>query len=180
MATMKHPLRRVDINHITALVAGLLCGASLVFGVNTLHPLTHQPAPPVIVLPAPSGSDGVIGGRLGGITSADTAVDAEIRAGLAPAAGNYDLPRTDELTFYHQQWLIQQGAATGGRLGGQQSSDTANDGAIRAGLNGSTMIPDPGQPPVVEEIRERIEGAAASGQGTGQQTVPVIGQQKPW
>ena len=175
MATMKHPFRRVDVNRITALAVGLLCGASLVVGINAVHPLTHQTAAPVIMLAAPSGSDGVVGGRLGGINSADTPNDGQIRAGLSTIIGTYDIPRSDEEIFYRNQWLDNQSFVTGGRLGGIESSDTANDWIIRSGLSGANAIPNPGTAPVVEELQERIESAAAQGNTSGASVTPDPG-----
>ena len=125
MATMKRPFRRVEINRLRTVAVALICGASLVVGINTIHPLTHQSSAPVIMPAVPSASAGVVGGRLGGISSADM----------------------------------------------------ANDALIRSRMSNTSTIPDPGQPPVFEELQERLESAAAQGDtaGTNVETVPSAG-----
>ncbi len=84
MATIRSAQRRIDTNSVVLLLAGILCGVALMAGISLVHPLKRQAANPVIIVSSTGASDGVVGGRLGGINSSDTAVDAATRQQVAP------------------------------------------------------------------------------------------------
>jgi len=79
MATM----RRVDLSAITFLFIGTLCGALLMFGVGSLRQSNHHTAQSMVVTSSSSEMAQPIGGRLGGINSADAANDWIIRQSLS-------------------------------------------------------------------------------------------------
>lgn len=99
MATMKPTLRRIELRSIITVLAGLLCGVGIMTGVSLVHPLKQQAAEPIFVVGAPSVSPGVVGGRLGGINSSDTANDAAIRSELNGFAGFGALPKAASANF---------------------------------------------------------------------------------
>jgi hypothetical protein len=71
MATMRPLFRRVELSWIGLLLVGALCGALVMFGVDALRQSDHHANAPIVV--APVANRVPIGGRLGGIVSADTA-----------------------------------------------------------------------------------------------------------
>jgi hypothetical protein len=73
MATMRPLLRRVELNWIGFLLLGALCGALVMFGVDTLRQSSHEATAPPVAAPVPAANSVPIGGRLGGMVSSDTA-----------------------------------------------------------------------------------------------------------
>ncbi len=128
MATMKPVLQRVHLGWILTLFAVGLLGVLMVVGLHTLRPASHDSAPVAVqtdsehinelreffaqvnggaALNTQSNDAAVPGGRVGGISSSDTANDAAIRQGLETAGAGGDLPRSDEVKFYRNQFLAQ-------------------------------------------------------------------------
>lgn len=104
--------RRVDVTSFGLWFVGALCGALLMFGINTLRTEPQRGTSSLVFVTSLGEMAPPVGGRLGGIASSDTANDALVRRELAADAS----------------------AAIGGRLGGVTSSDTANDAMINQGL----------------------------------------------
>ncbi len=165
MATMRRVPRRFDGNSLVLLAAGLLCGVALMAGVSLIHPLKQQAATPIFINSSTGFSDGVVGGRLGGITSADAAVDAATRQNVAPGPATIATDRgagyvaqsgttTSANTIaddnLHEGLLPsaqvsnQEAAAPlGGRAGGLQSADMPNDAATKNEVSTATQNVQP-------------------------------------
>ncbi len=103
MATMRSYRRRFNPTWIGLWVIGVLCGALLMVGVNTVHRSSH-PQPPVAVVSNSAN------------TSAVTSVTNQVAGMRDITAGEANIASD----------TASQADIVGGRLGGLQSSDTAN------------------------------------------------------
>lgn len=73
MTTMRPLLRRVELTWIAFLLVGALCGALAMFGVDALRQSSHDATAPLVAAPVQAPNSVPLGGRLGGISSSDTA-----------------------------------------------------------------------------------------------------------
>lgn len=106
--------RRVELRWIVYLVVGALCGVLLVLGIDALLQGSTDTSEPLAEI-STTYTGAAVGGRLGGITSSDTANDFLIRQGLSTAA----ITTTSS------------SAPVGGRLGGIDSADTPTDALFK-------------------------------------------------
>ena len=135
MATMKPVQKRLHLGWFAAGLIGVLLGVLVVVGVDALQsPSPSSDTAAVSVetnrdlafsgpglrdqqvaeqLSQPNQTDEVSGGLAGGITSADTANDAAIRADLAASAASIEsFTPSDELTWSQEQAFLRQQIAT--------------------------------------------------------------------
>ncbi len=115
MTTMRPYLQRIQLSWLGFWIVGALCGVLLVIGITALRHERPSPSPSLVFVTRSSEMAVLVGGRLGGLASSDTANDAAIRRAL------------------QAQTMV----VVGGWLGGMASSDTATDWAIRQSLNTS-------------------------------------------
>jgi prolipoprotein diacylglyceryltransferase len=127
MMTMQSFLRRVEVRWIGLWLAGAVCGVLLMIGISTLREPSHTSSASVADVLVPEEPSALIGGRLGGITSSDTATDWYVRQGLTVDA--MPIPSSGP-------------AAIGGRLGGIDTADTPTDAAAK---KHSQQIVGPGE-----------------------------------
>ena len=129
MATTRIRLPRVELNAIALLLAGMLAGVILVVGITFFN----QPSAPVVVLPEQVSE--MPGGRLGGVTSADSANDWLVKQQLAANPPSADRLHVNlvggDQTLQNNEPAVPTAAVIGGRLGGIASSDTANDATVK-------------------------------------------------
>ena len=130
MATMRMRFRRIELSWIALLLSGVLVGALLVLGITQLGQARRQTSAPVAVAPLTQVSE-TAGGRLGGLASADTAEDWQIKQGLLARSATVEASGS---------------SLAGGRLGGLASADTANDAQVRQGLSEPTATAAVGVP----------------------------------
>ena len=176
MATLRMRRRRFEQNWVALLLAGIICGAALAGAIIALRQGNTRAVVPLTVAP-PAQVSQTAGGRLGGITSADTPNDAAVKQGLAAdesfGAGalgaNGARPGTDivggDQTFRPNEPLVGEQAATGGRLGGVQSADTPNDAAVKAQATAEPSFGPFVMPNVDRFGADDMTGAPAGDQG---------------
>ena len=82
MATMRPLLQQFKLSWIAFWIAGALCGALLMIGISTLRQTSQDSTAPVVIVTTFTGTTVPVGGRLGGITSSDTATDWLIRQAI--------------------------------------------------------------------------------------------------
>ena len=146
MATMRLARQAMDTRTIGLWLAGVVCGVALVVGIGQLRqPAAVTPsAPSAFEVTVPQLDQGMTGGRLGGIGSADTAVDAQTRQALSlsgqPLAQSRPevvggrlggLEQADTPTVLTGQRL-EPVSVIGGRLGGLESAEGPVDAAAKA------------------------------------------------
>jgi hypothetical protein len=119
MVATKAVLRRIYVRQIAILLVGVLCGAIIAEVVETIDQPHHHAVAPQITVTMPYSTTDVVSGRLGGITSSDTANDRLIRQTLS---------RESQTPAAEESMVI------GGRLGGLESADAPTDAAIKRSL----------------------------------------------
>ncbi|HET7037233.1 MAG TPA: hypothetical protein VFI42_16220 [Thermomicrobiaceae bacterium] len=133
MATMRMRFQRVELSWIALLLSGMLVGAMLVVGITHLSQAQPRVSVPVVAAPQTQVSE-TVGGRLGGIASADTANDSFVRQGLAPAVPA-PVAGVPHRKFVEQNEMPEAPEPPiGGRLGGLTQADTPT---VLAGANSS-------------------------------------------